>query len=143
MRARRTQLKSATASGKARHIPLNSKTVAVLKQWEKQEPEGRLFKLECTAKAWGRLMAKAKLEDFRFHDLRHAFASKLAMAGIDLNAVRELLGHGDIKMTLRYAHLVRNIRRRRSRCWWESLNAGFRQFQCVPSSTTFWYYARP
>jgi len=93
-------------SGKARHIPLNSEAVAVLKTWKKQEPEGRLFKLTCTAKAWGRLMTKAKIEDFRFHDCRHDFASKLVMAGVDLNTVRELLGHGDIKMTLRYAHLA-------------------------------------
>lgn len=107
LRAKRVTVRAGYAkSGKARHIPLNSEAVAVLKTWKKQEPEGRLFKLECTAKAWGRLMEKAKLEDFRFHDLRHTFASKLVMAGIDLNTVRELLGHGDIKMTLRYAHLA-------------------------------------
>ena len=56
--------------------------------------------------AWEALRKAADLENFNFHDLRHHFASRLVMASIDLNTVWELLGHADLKMTLRYSHLA-------------------------------------
>jgi integrase len=48
---------------------------------------------------------RAGIEDLRFHDLRHTFASYLVMAGVDIRTVQELMGHKDIKMTMRYSHL--------------------------------------
>ena len=48
---------------------------------------------------------RAGLKDFRFHDLRHTFASHLVMKGASIKAIQELLGHADIKMAMRYSHL--------------------------------------
>lgn len=50
---------------------------------------------------------KAGLSDVRMHDLRHTFASHLIMSGANIATVAELLGHKDIKMTMRYSHLTK------------------------------------
>jgi integrase len=100
-------------SGTTRHIPLNTQAFATLKQWKKITNDiGFVFKDKNNAQLkdfpfiWSTLLDKAQITNFRFHDLRHHFASKLVMASVDLNTVRELLGHSDLKMTLRYAHLA-------------------------------------
>ena len=51
------------------------------------------------------LFERAGIKDFRFHDLRHTFASHLVMGGVDLFTVGKLLGHRHTKMTTRYSHL--------------------------------------
>ncbi|MFA9479219.1 tyrosine-type recombinase/integrase [Phycisphaerales bacterium AB-hyl4] len=56
--------------------------------------------------AWAKAVKRAKLEDFRIHDLRHTFASRLVQQGASLFAVSKLLGHESIQMTMRYAHLA-------------------------------------
>jgi integrase len=52
------------------------------------------------------LLERAGIEDFRFHDLRHTFASYM-MNGGDLYELAKILGHSNIKMTERYAKLAR------------------------------------
>ncbi len=56
-------------------------------------------------KAWNRALREAELADFRFHDLRHTFASYLAMSGATLAELAEALGHKTLAMVKRYAHL--------------------------------------
>ncbi len=51
------------------------------------------------------LCQRAGIKDFRFHDLRHTFASHLAMAGVPLHAIGQILGHKTPSMTARYSHL--------------------------------------
>jgi len=55
--------------------------------------------------AWESAVAKAGIENFRFHDLRHSAASELAMSGASLAEIAEVLGHKTLVMVKRYAHL--------------------------------------
>jgi integrase len=100
-------------SGQTRHIPLNSEALDVLMKWSQQIPgEGFVFpgkegeRLDNVRKSWDGVLKAAGIVDFRWHDLRHTFASNLIMAGVPLNSVRELLGRTTLQMTLRYAHLA-------------------------------------
>ncbi len=56
--------------------------------------------------SWGSILKSAGIEAFRWHDMRHDFASKLVMKSVPLNTVRELCGHASLNTTLRYAHLA-------------------------------------
>jgi integrase len=94
-------------SGKQRHVPLNVEAMAVLRRWLAQSNGSeRIFEVAGARSSWEALLKVAGIDGFRFHDLRHHFASRLVMSGVDLNTVRELLGHADLTMTLRYAHLA-------------------------------------
>jgi integrase len=100
-----------------RYMPMNDTAYDVLSKWKEQSGKivlsALIFpspqtgaKINTCKTAWGRLLKRAEIENFRWHDMRHDFASRLVMKGVDLNTVRELLGHADLKMTLRYAHLA-------------------------------------
>ena len=56
--------------------------------------------------AWQRMRAKAGVKDFRFHDFRHDFGTKLLRDTGNLKLVQKALNHADIKSTLRYAHVL-------------------------------------
>jgi integrase len=98
------------------HIPMNETLRQTLTKWKEQTrgdddklvfPSPRNGEVMDNCKsAWARLLKDAEISKFRWHDMRHDFASHLVMNGVDLNTVRELMGHSDLKMTLRYAHLA-------------------------------------
>ena len=55
-------------------------------------------------KSFNNAVQRASIRRCRFHDLRHTFATELVLGGVDLVTVKELLGHADIKVPMRYAH---------------------------------------
>jgi len=108
---------SVSKSGKTLRVSINSAVVAILTSWREQsvdtDDEALVFPsprsgglLNNVKKSWTAVLKDARIENFRWHDMRHDFASQLVMKGVDLNTVRELMGHSDLKMTLRYAHLA-------------------------------------
>ncbi len=107
--------------GKTHRIPMNSIAAQLLTSWHKQsqntESEALVFpspktgkQLNNVKKAWAAILKAAEIENFRWHDMRHDFASQLVMSGVDLNTVRELLCHASMEMTMRYAHLAPNVK---------------------------------
>jgi integrase len=108
-------------AGKEIHIPMNETLTNALKAWKAQtggdedglvftSPKGGGVFTNCR-RAWAVVMKAADIKKFRWHDMRHDFASQLVIKGVDLNTVRELMGHADLKMTLRYAHLAPKVKR--------------------------------
>ena len=103
-----------TKNGDKREIPMNEAVRTAITESKMHYHSEFIF---CTQtgraytdirRAFARSLKRAGIIDFRFHDLRHTFASQLAMASVDLNTIRELLGHKSTRMTIRYAHLSSN-----------------------------------
>ena len=103
-----------TKTGKARHIRLNAVAVAAFKVLLKRSltSGGQVFvniegkPLQGYKHWFDPAVEEAGLRDFTWYCLRHTFASRLAMGGVDLLTISELMGHKTIQMTKRYAHLA-------------------------------------
>ena len=100
-----------TKNTEKREIPLNGTVSNILFRVKKNPESPYVFSsydgkpFNDIKKSFYTALKKSKIENFRFHDLRHTFASHLIMNGVDLLTVKELLGHKTIEMTLRYSHL--------------------------------------
>jgi integrase len=103
-------------SGQSRSVPMTVEVLTTLRAWIlqnglSQAAQELLFRspsgerIGSVAKAWGALMRSARIDGFRLHDCRHDYASRLAMAGVELFTIARLLGHSNVAMTQRYAHL--------------------------------------
>jgi integrase len=98
-----------TKTHEARSVPMTETLTATLKSLKITAPSdstGFVFGYRNVTKTFARAVKRAEIVDFTFHDLRHTFASRLVMAGVDLATVKELMGHKHITMTLRYTHLA-------------------------------------
>lgn len=99
-------------NGKTRHIPLDTDVYAMLCRRKSNTgyvfptPDDRPFTNDRLHDAMRRLCAKAKFRPIGWHTLRHTFASHLAMRGVPLPAIKELMGHSAITTTMRYAHVA-------------------------------------
>jgi integrase/recombinase XerC/integrase/recombinase XerD len=94
-----------TKSKRFRVIPLHKHLKAILKPYAAKS--GRCFDITNQRRIFSRILRKAGLKDAGWHTLRHTCASHLAMKGVDLPTIAQILGHSSISTTMIYAHLTK------------------------------------
>lgn len=107
---------SVSKSKKSRRIPISSALrKLLLKQKLKTAQTDFVFVTDlgipyspnnpnALKRAFGMACKRAKIKGLRFHDLRHTAATRMAERGANIVAVKEILGHADIKTTMKYFH---------------------------------------
>jgi integrase len=96
-----------TKTGVPRTVPLSSRAIEVLSSIPRQT-NGRVWKIareDGITQAFARVCKTVKIEDLRFHDLRHEATSRLFERGFNMMEVASVTGHQDLKMLKRYTHL--------------------------------------
>ena len=109
-----------TKSDKVRYVPINTHLYHVMKQLRSEngrspyvfvDPKTRKS-LTSIRSLFQSARREAGIEDLRFHDFRHTFATRLIQAGVDIVTVQKLLGHSSVLMTERYTHTSDEQRRK-------------------------------
>jgi integrase len=131
-------VRSKLKGGKIRYVPMPPELAAELRKYPAMLGEDRIFppKRGATGErqrvegSFETILEMAGIEDFRFHDLRHTFASWYMMNGGDLYELAKILGHSNIKMTERYAKLAKKHIARTgntAREMWKLMEGNFRE----------------
>jgi integrase len=115
-RERLIAVRAKLKGGKIRYVPLTAELATEIQRYPAVIGEDRIFPPKRGAKgerqrvegSFETVLALAGIANFRFHDLRHTFASWFMMNGGDLYELAKILGHSNIKMTERYAKLAKN-----------------------------------
>ena len=108
---RRTAYVATTKNGQPKVLPLTDSVIKELQLFDTKDTSlifASKIKEEvayCFTKPWKKALEDAEIKDFRFHDLRHSCASYLAQSGASLLEIADVLGHKQISVTKRYAHL--------------------------------------
>ncbi len=125
-----------TKNNETRYVPLNDTVVELLNGLQSRSTHSDFVflssknkRLKSVRKPFAQALRKSGILDFRFHDLRHTFASHFVMNGGDLLTLKEILGHHSMKMVERYAHLAAAHKRRQI----NNLNG---VFNCHPIATS-------
>lgn len=126
-----------TKNNQKRFIPLNDDLAQIFESLRGNHPEYvfiglRGKPLQSVKKPFATALNKAGITNFKFHDLRHTFASHFVMCGGDLFTLKEILGHSSLKMVLRYAHLASAHKRKML----NNLNGKFSNVQNVATKET-------
>ncbi|GAX59879.1 site-specific tyrosine recombinase [Candidatus Scalindua japonica] len=113
---KKTILINITKNGEQRTVPLNKNALSVLEKKFKVKSlkidyvflnrYGWKVNHNSLRNVFHKLIREAGIDNFRLHDLRHTFATRMAQKGIDIYKISKLLSHKDIKMTQRYAVIV-------------------------------------
>jgi len=102
---------SITKTLRSRIIPLSPLAQETMSKWKEQSTDKSLVfsnggeKFKDVKRSWIGILDRANIKEFRWHDMRHDFASQLVIRNVSIQKVSKLLGHRSIKTTQRYAHL--------------------------------------